>query len=130
MSQHSCTCTLTGAAPQTAELIQPTRMVFVLAPHRHNGVELRPVYPRLSVFDSGGRHDGLEDVVGVDVLVGVEEAHAHVLLLIIAGVLVPLELQHMSYQGHVRVRGHARGDGSGRGGGDGVGGVRGMVVCR
>ena len=71
-------------------------MVLVLAPHRHNGVELRPVDPGFPVLDCGSRHDGLEDMVGVDVLMGVEEAHAQVLLLIIAGILVPLELQDMS----------------------------------
>ena len=72
-------------------------MVLVLAANRHNGVELCPVYPGFSVNDCGGRHDGLEDMIGVDVLVGVEEAHTQVLLLIIAGILVPLKLQDKSY---------------------------------
>ena len=74
-------------------------MVFILAPHRHNGVELGPVNPGLPVFHCGGGHNGLEDVVGEDVLVGVEEAHTQILLLIVAGVLVPLYLQDMSHQG-------------------------------
>ena len=91
-------------------------MVLVLARHRHNCVELRPVYPRLSVLASGGRHDGLEDMVGVDVLVGVEEAHAQVLLLIIAGVLVPLKLQDMLCQGQRLTQGEVGGGGGGGGG--------------
>ena len=71
-------------------------MVLVMGFDRHNRVELCPVYPGFPVFLGGGGHDRPKDVVGVDVLVGVEEAHAHVLLLVVAGILVPLKLQATS----------------------------------
>ncbi len=56
-------------------------------------MELSPVHPRLPVVHCRRRHNRLEDVVRVDVLVGVEEAHADVLLLVVARILVPFQLQ-------------------------------------
>lgn len=68
-------------------------MVAVVGLNRQHSVKLCPVHPGFPVVYCGGRHDGLENMVGVDVLVGVKEAHAHVLLLVIAGISVPLKLQ-------------------------------------
>ena len=68
-------------------------MVPVMAFDRQHSVELCPVHSGLPVLYCGGRHNGLEDMVGVDILVGMEEAHAHILLLVVASVLVPLKLQ-------------------------------------
>lgn len=68
-------------------------MVAVVGFDRQHSVELCPVHSGLPVLYCGSRHDGLENMVGVDVLVGMEEAHSHVLLLVIAGISVPLKLQ-------------------------------------
>jgi hypothetical protein len=56
-------------------------------------MEVHPIHTRLPVVHCGGRHDGLKDMVGVDVLMSVEEAHAYVFLLVVPSILVPFQLQ-------------------------------------
>ena len=56
-------------------------------------MEVHPVHTRLPVVHRGGRHDRLKDMVWVDVLMSVEEAQAYVFLLVVPGILVPLQLQ-------------------------------------
>ena len=68
-------------------------MVSAQRLNRHGGMKACPVYSGFSVCGCRRRHNRLEDVVGLNVLVRVEEAHADVLLLVVAGVLVALQLQ-------------------------------------
>jgi hypothetical protein len=56
-------------------------------------MEVYPIHTRLPVAHCGRRHDRLKDMVWVDVLMSVEEAHAYVFLLVIPSILVPLQLQ-------------------------------------
>lgn len=79
-------------------------MVGIVLMHWSDAVKLRPVHPGLSVVRSRGRNCGLEDVVGLDVVVGVEEAHADVLLLVISSILVTLQLQRQAAHLKKRMR--------------------------
>ena len=62
-----------------------------------------PVYSGLPVVHCGSRHNWLEDMVGVDVVVGVEESHAQVLLLVRACILVSLQLRRTALVQHKSV---------------------------
>lgn len=56
-------------------------------------MEVYPIHTRLPVVHCGGRHNGLKDMVWVDVLMSVEETHAYVFLLVVPRIFVPLQLQ-------------------------------------
>ena len=77
------------------------RMVSAQRLHRHSGMKACPVHSGLSVCGCWCRHNRLEDVVGLNVLVCVKEAHADVLLLVIASILVALQLQINASQSNV-----------------------------
>lgn len=83
---------LTGLAPDLHEGVQVSRVVLVLLRHREDGMEFGPVYSRLPVLKRGACHHRLEDMIGFDVAVCVEEAQLEILLLVITGILVSLQL--------------------------------------